>query len=234
MIIAAINTSSSSLSISILENKKTISKKYINGKDFHSEKILSCTKSAMNDAGIESEKVDLFAACSGPGSFTGIRVGLSFVKGMAFILNKPYVGISSLFALAYPFMCLKDEIIYSCICANKDEIYFNSYVNNGENGKKISTNKIDSFVEISEIKEKVKNEKKRIIFVGNMAKVCYNVATLVCPNTCNAYKFYDIDVDSDYIGQAAYDEYSSGNYLNKELGANYIKGSRAEKMWGGV
>ena len=234
MIIVAINTSSSSLSISVLENKKTISKKYINGKDFHSEKILSCTKNTMSDAGIEFENVDLFAACSGPGSFTGIRVGLSFVKGMAFILNKPYVGISSLFALAYPLMCLKDEIIYSCIYANKDEIYFNSYVNDGKNGKKIPTNRIDSFVEISEIKEKVKNEKKRIIFVGNMAKVCYNIATIVCPNECNAYKFYDIDVDSDYIGQAAYDEYSSGNYLNKELGANYIKGSRAEKMWGGV
>jgi tRNA threonylcarbamoyladenosine biosynthesis protein TsaB len=231
MIIAAINTSSSSLSISVLENKKTITKRYINGKDFHSEKILSCTRNTINDAGINFENVDLFAACSGPGSFTGIRVGFSFVKGMAFMLNKPCVGISSLLALAYPFMCLKDEIIYSCIYANMDEFYFNSYVNAGKGNKKVSKNKIDSFVEISEIKEKVKNEKKRIIFVGNMAKVCYDMAGLVCSNTC---KFYDRDVDSDYIGQAAYDEYSSGNYLNKKLEANYVKGSRAEKIWGGI
>lgn len=230
MLILALDTSGDSLSVSILENKKIISKIYIKNKNFHSEKILSCTQDIIKHSDYELKNIDLFAVCNGPGSFTGIRVGMAFIKGMAFMLDKPCIGISSLLALAYQFKCSEQEIIYSCLYANQDEIYFNSYININKikkNSIKICQNQSDNFLKISEIEKKAKNEKKKIIFVGNMAEICYNKTAATCSN---AYKFYDTNVDSDYIGQAAYDKYSSDNYLSKKLEANYIKNSRAEKI----
>ena len=228
MLILALDTSGDSLSVSILENKKIISKIYVKNKNFHSEKILSCTQDIIKNSGYELKNIDLFAVCNGPGSFTGIRVGMAFIKGMAFMLEKPCIGISSLLALAYQFKFSEQEIIYSCLYANQDEIYFNSYINKIEkNSLKIYQNQSDGFFKISELEKKAKNDEKKIIFVGNMAEVCYNKIAATCSN---AHKFYDTNVDSDYIGQAAYDEYSSNDYLSKKLEANYIKSSRAEKI----
>ena len=226
MLTLALDTSGKSLSVSILEQEKIISKIYINNNNFHSEKILACTQKIIQEIKINIKNIDLFAVCNGPGSFTGIRIGISFIKGMAFMLEKPCIGISSLFALAYPFRCLKkDEIIYSCLYANKDEIYFNSYANI----KKICENNSDSFIKIDKLIENAKNEKKRIIFVGNMAEVCYNKTMLVCPDAL--HKFYNTNVDSDYIGQAAYFKYLKNKDLDKkEIQANYLKRSRAEKI----
>ena len=237
MLTLALDTSGDSLSVSILEQEKIISKIYINNNNFHSEKILTCTQKAIQEISINIENIDLFAVCNGPGSFTGIRIGMSFIKGMAFMLEKPCIGISSLFALAYPFRCLKkDEIIYSCLYANKDEIYFNSYIYD-KISKEICANNSDSFMKIDEIIKNAKNEKKRIIFVGNMAEVCYNKTMAVFPDAL--HKFYNKNIDSDYIGQAAYYKYLK-KYLNlknrdpieieTEVKANYIKGSRAEKI----
>ncbi len=228
MLILALDTSGESLSVSILENKKIISKIYVKNKNFHSEKILSCTQDIIKNSGYELKNIDLFAVCNGPGSFTGIRVGMAFIKGMTFMLEKPCIGISSLLALAYQFKCSEQEIIYSCLYANQDEIYFNSYINKTKkNSLKICQNQSDNFLKISEIEKKAKNEEKKIIFVGNMAEICYNKIAATCSNV---HKFYNTNVDSDYIGQAAYDEDSSNNYLNKKLEANYIKNSRAEKI----
>lgn len=229
MLILALDTSGDSLSVSILEQEKIIGKIYINNNNFHSEKILACTQKIIQEIKINIKNIDLFAVCNGPGSFTGIRIGISFVKGMAFMLEKPCIGISSLFALAYPFMYLKkDEIIYSCLYANKDEIYFNSYIYD-KISEKICSNNSDSFIKIDELIENAKNEKKRIIFVGNMAEVCYNKTMLVCPDAL--HKFYNKNVDSDYVGQAAYYKYLKNKDLDKEeIKANYLKRSRAEKI----
>lgn len=230
MLVLALDTSGDSLSVSVMNDKKTVGKTYLQTKDFHSNIILNCVRNILADAGFEIENVELLAVCKGPGSFTGIRVGISFIKGIAFMLDKPFVGISSLRALAYPIKCFEDEIVYSCLYANKDEIYFNSYTH--EEIKTRVFNESDCVIDFFNLKEKIKNEKKRIIFVGNVTGICYNNIMSVC--THKICKFYNTNVDSDYIGQAAYDDCLSGRNFGKTLEANYLKSSRAEKGRHGV
>lgn len=94
----------------------------LNVKSTHSEKLMTAIESALRQAGIGIDDIDVFCAATGPGSFTGLRIGLSTVKGFSFATGKPVVSVPTLEALAWNFP-------YSCypICtmfdARKREVY---------------------------------------------------------------------------------------------------------------
>ncbi len=73
----------------------------VNAKRTHSETLLSMIKSSLSMMKLNIADIDLFCCTSGPGSFTGVRIGVSVIKGLAFGQNKPCVPVSSLLALAY-------------------------------------------------------------------------------------------------------------------------------------
>lgn len=224
MKILSIDTSNDSTSVSILEDKKSIGKIFLNCGLIHSKIIFQIVESILKLSSFDIKKIDLVSVCNGPGSFTGIRIGLSLAKGISFSLNKPCIGVSSLMSLAYSVESLNNtQVIYSCIKANNDEIYFNSYDLDSESKiKKIGN---DKFVKLSDLADFVKKEKKRVIFVGNASEFCYNKLGRYCVCGC---EFYTRELDSDYVGQAACDIFRGGNFKNN-LEANYLKGSRAEK-----
>lgn len=221
MKILSIDTSNSSTSVSILENKKVLGKIFLNAGLIHSKIISQVVEKIFNLLSLKMKDIDLLAVCTGPGSFTGIRIGLSFMKGVSLALNIPCVGISSLEALAYSVEPNNsDNIIYSCINANKDEIYFNSY--EFQNDFLIKKNE-DKFINFSDILNFVEEERKKVIFVGNEAKRCYNI----CVGISNVLSFYECEIDSDFVGKAALD-----HFLRKDfnLQANYLKKTRAEVL----
>ena len=219
MKILSIDTSGKSNSVSILDGQKVLGKIFLNCRLLHSQVIFKSLENLMSLTSKKFEDIDLFAVCNGPGSFTGIRIGLSLVKGISLVYNKPCIGVSSLLSLAYSCELDESTVIYSCIEANKEEIYFNSYENiNGDFWKPRFE---DRFIRFEELKDIVKNEDKKIIFVGNIAELCYNLSVRFCKF---APRFYTKEVDSDFVGQAAYRK-----FLNDEEGlanlltANYLK-----------
>ena len=82
----------------------------------------------------------------------------------------------------------------------------------------------DKFIKFSDLTDLVKKEKKNIIFVGNASKTCYNLSSEYL--SCDS-KFYEKEVDSDFVGQAALDHFYSNDY---SLSANYLKKTRAENL----
>lgn len=91
----------------------------------HSQMIMGLISSLLDQLGVEVEKLDAIAVSSGPGSYTGLRIGVSVAKGLAFALDIPMVGISSLEALAsqaIPF-CEKSDHIIPMIDARRMEVY---------------------------------------------------------------------------------------------------------------
>jgi len=101
--ILAIDTSTKSGSVAITEDDCILAETLLNIDATHSETLLPSLKDILVETGIGMEEIDLFALTLGPGSFTGVRIGVSTVKGFAFALGRPVVGVSTLEALALNF-----------------------------------------------------------------------------------------------------------------------------------
>jgi tRNA threonylcarbamoyl adenosine modification protein YeaZ len=98
--ILAIETSSLAASAAVWEDDKIVGEFYIDAILTHSQTILPMVRSLLECARVKIGDIGLFAVSNGPGSFTGLRIGLAATKGMAGAMGKPCVGVSSLEALA--------------------------------------------------------------------------------------------------------------------------------------
>lgn len=101
MKILAIDTSSQSASCAVTEEGKLLGEFFTNVKLTHSQTILPMVENLLEQTRVALPEIGLFAVTDGPGSFTGLRIGLSAVKGMAHALGKGCVGVSTLEALAW-------------------------------------------------------------------------------------------------------------------------------------
>lgn len=100
MYVLAIDSSTESGSVALLKDSQIILETFINTGRNHSITILPAVSDTLKAAGLEADCVDLFAVTTGPGSFTGLRIGVSIIKGLALATSKPVVGVSTLDAIA--------------------------------------------------------------------------------------------------------------------------------------
>lgn len=100
MIILAFDTTAVTASVALLDGKTVIAESSVHNKLTHSEKILPMADELLKNSGYTIDDVDLLAVSRGPGSFTGVRIGVSTVKGLSFANNIPVIGVSALEALA--------------------------------------------------------------------------------------------------------------------------------------
>lgn len=126
MRILAIDTSSFPASVAVLENGIVMGEHIIRNKKKHSQIIMVMTESLLRDLELDISDIDLFAVSKGPGSFTGLRIGISTVRAFAQAKGKPAVGISSLEAIAYNFSS-HEGIIAPMTDALRDEVYTAAY-----------------------------------------------------------------------------------------------------------
>lgn len=165
MKILSLDSTSLTASAAITENGKTLAEKFINNGLTHSQTLMPLVEKTLAEGGISIKDIDLFAVTNGPGSFTGVRIGIASVKGMADALNKPCFAVSTLEAIAEP---LKNE---DCIaCAVMDARCNQVYTAIFENGNRLCE---DKAVLIDELGEELKKYNKKIVFIGDGAKICY-------------------------------------------------------------
>lgn len=100
MKILAIDTSTDVLGIALTEDKKLIAEFRSNIKRAHAEKLIPSIKRILGEVNLSPEQVDCYAVTTGPGSFTGLRIGLAAVKGLAFATGVPVVAVPTLDAIA--------------------------------------------------------------------------------------------------------------------------------------
>lgn len=132
MRILAVDTSSKSCSVCIVEDTWLRVELTMGTGATHSKHLMDLIQKAVSFAGVNLSELDGFAVTKGPGSFTGLRIGISSVKGLAVAVGKPIVGISSLDVLASQ-CALSSCLICPLLDARKGEVYFSLYVN--EDGK---------------------------------------------------------------------------------------------------
>ena len=165
MKILSVDSSSVSASVAITENGVTLAENFINNGLTHSQTLMPMVENTLSDADVSIKDIELLAITNGPGSFTGVRIGIASVKGMADALNKKCVAVSTLEAIAEP---LKNE---DCIaCAVMDARCNQVYTAIFENGNRLCE---DKAVLIDELGDELKNYNKKVVFIGDGSVLCY-------------------------------------------------------------
>lgn len=133
MKILALDTTAKTASAALVEVKKNVPEliaEYSMKTSGHSTTLLPMIESILKNTGNTAADIDLYAVSTGPGSFTGIRIGVSTVKGMAFVHDTPCVGVSSLDALAMGFGAVRG-IIVPAVDARRNTAYSAVYTSDG-------------------------------------------------------------------------------------------------------
>jgi len=126
MRILALDTSGASQSVALLEEERCLRENFEARPPSHSETLIASIQNALDALGWRLGDLDLFAVSAGPGSFTGLRIGISTVKGLARALGKPVVGVSTLLALVRPRLAAGRTVI-ACLDARCGEVYAGAY-----------------------------------------------------------------------------------------------------------
>ncbi len=120
MIIFALDCAKKTAGVAISHDGKLLYEDCTEKVGTHSETLLCMCHDAFTKTGISPGEIDLFAVTSGPGSFTGLRIGISIIKGLAFAQNKPCAAVSTLEALAMSAEC---GIVASVLDARRNHVY---------------------------------------------------------------------------------------------------------------
>ena len=131
MKILAVDSSAISAGCAIVEDGGIIAESFVRVGLTHSETLLPMIANTLANAKLRPEDIGCFAVSSGPGSFTGIRIGVAAVKGMAFTHDVPCVGVSTLEAIAWSGMAL-DGLICSVMDARRQQVYNANFTFDGD------------------------------------------------------------------------------------------------------
>jgi tRNA threonylcarbamoyladenosine biosynthesis protein TsaB len=126
MKILAVDTATHSCSVAIVDYKYLLAELTVCSGQTHSKRLMKTIRTVMDMSGVKLSALDGFAVSSGPGSFTGLRIGISTVKGLAAATGKRLVGISNLDSLAIQ-SALPALLICPLLDARKGEVYYSRY-----------------------------------------------------------------------------------------------------------
>lgn len=123
MLILAVDTCSPAGSVAVLKNTKLLGEVNLDSEMTHSERLLPALSFLLHASEIRMKDIDGYAVAVGPGSFTGIRIGMSTVKAFAFAHDKPVAPVSNLKALALKLRHPQSKLLCPLLDAKKGEIY---------------------------------------------------------------------------------------------------------------
>lgn len=169
MIILAIETSAKAASCAVSRDGMLVAEFFTNTGFTHSETVMPMVSGMLECARIPVNDVDMFAAANGPGSFTGVRIGISAVKAMAMAQDKPCAGVSSLEALAYNLAAFSGTIA-AVMDARRAQVY--AAIFSGVDGE-IRRETEDEAVAIDALGEKLKDFPPPYMLVGDGAELFF-------------------------------------------------------------
>ena len=223
MKILSIDTSSKICTVTVLENTTLIKELSTNNGFTHSEILMPMIKQILDETNLSLKDIDLIVADKGPGSFTGIRIGIATAIGFKDSLDIPVIGISSLEALAYNIK--ENSVICSLLDAKNDQAYWGVFENADGNyilRRELSFNTIDEI--LNELKEV--NPEYSITFVGDGSLINKEIILKNLPNS----KFSDNnDVSSYNLGLAGLKHFNTEG-ADENILPLYLRKPQAERM----
>lgn len=170
MKILAFETSAKAASAALLEDDRLVAEYYQNCGQTHSRTLMKMAEDLLQNCAMTPADLTAVACAAGPGSFTGIRIGVAAAKGLAWGRELPCIGVSTLEAMAYQAQEF-EGLICCAMDARREQIYHALF--SAERGK-LTRLCEDCAISLQELAERLENEEKPKIIVGDGAQLCYN------------------------------------------------------------
>lgn len=208
-----IDTSNQPLSVAIMQDDKVLSEFNTNEKKNHSVQLMPAISNILEESQLDKTELDAIIVAQGPGSYTGLRIGVTVAKTLAYALNTTLYGVSSLKALA---ATVKEDniLIVPVFDARREAVYSGVY--QYQNGRLVQLIE-DQYLQITKLKEMLDNQGKPYKFVGaDTEKLADLLDHNGIPNLPKAKEMKALIEDPIDIHQ---------------FKPNYIKISEAERNW---
>lgn len=223
MLILSVDSSAAPASVCLYQDGKILADFYLNSGFTHSQTLMAMVESALKISCRTVADIDAFAVNNGPGSFTGVRIGVSAIKGMAYAADKPCIAVSTLMSMAYN--CLaSDGIICACMDARRNQVYNALFrVSSGTVTRLCE----DRAISVADLLEELGSYDERIMLAGDGAQLVFdsldndNISLL--PENIRYQRASSTAI-------AAFDKYNRGEALSPAvLMPSYLRLSQAER-----
>jgi tRNA threonylcarbamoyladenosine biosynthesis protein TsaB len=168
--VLGIETATAVCGASVVRNGKILSHHFLEAHHIHSEKLMTMIDRTLKESHLSVDDLDGIAISIGPGSFTGLRIGLSTAKGLSYSSGKPLVAVPTLFGLAYnaaiQHIATNGQTILPMIDARRTEVYCALYRNDEDTLNEIFSAQAQT---VERIEELVRNDES-ILVVGDGAE----------------------------------------------------------------
>lgn len=222
MLILGIETTGKVASAALCEDDRVLAVHSYVTRLTHSQVILPLAESLLAETEREMTQVDLFAVSKGPGSYTGLRIGIAAVKGLCLAGNKPCAGISTLEELAYRLRCA-EAAVFCVMKARQGVVYFGAYRCAG--GQVISLH-ADRVCKPAEAAELALAEQGRVLITGDGAADLYAEYCQEAPHIALApAEFHQPDAVALCVAAKNSKNITSAD----ELDAAYLQETKAQK-----
>lgn len=168
MYILAIDTSSKPLSVAVADEHEVLSEITINQKMTHSQTLMPAVDNVLKYAGLTVQEMDRFAVAQGPGSYTGIRIGVTTAKTLAWTLHKPLVGLSSLQVLASS-VTQTPKLLVPVMDARRNNVFAGAYQWLQKPQARLANVLKDRHMSMAQLLAEVKMLQEPAIFIGEVA-----------------------------------------------------------------
>ena len=225
MLILAFETSAKAASVALTQDGNLLGESYQNTGLTHSQTLMVMAEDMLKAAGKSMADVTAVAVAEGPGSFTGVRIGVAAAKGFAWGKNIPCYGVSTLEAMALG-LGAWEGFVCPVMDARRSQVY-NAlfYVNQGA----VERRTPDRAIALEELKKELKNAEKCVFLVGDGSNLCYNTLKEDVPNLVlpAQHKMHQRAVG---VGLAALRKIAAGTPGDGcALTPNYLRLSQAER-----
>ena len=171
MNILAVDTAGKTAGVALLQDGRLLYEVYLDGGLTHSETLLPLIDTCLKLCGLTCAGIDLFGVNAGPGSFTGLRIGLAAVKGLAFPRHTPCAPVSTLEALAAGHV--GQGTVLCALDARRGQVYCAAF--DLETHARLLEDDARAAASLADF---VKSCKKPLFFVGDGAYLCYNIYSI--------------------------------------------------------
>ena len=226
MKILALDSTAKTATVSICEDERLISIYSVTAGLNHSETLLPMVENALTTAQICIDDIDMFAISDGPGSFTGVRIGMSLLKGLAFGKEKLCVGVSTLEALAYNLKGF-NGIICPVMDARRDQVYNALFLSNGESLVRLTEDRAIPLKDLeAELKEKFAD--KNVYLCGDgydLASRIIDFSFADTPVLLREQNAYSVSL----VALSKYQNNPENDYSDKNIKPVYLRVPQAER-----
>lgn len=231
MITLAVDSSSKVATVALMKDHRLLGEITLNDKREHSVILMSIINDLLKDNNMTISDVDGYVVSKGPGSFTGLRIGMATVKGLSFGSGKPYVSVSSLDALALSASNF-DGLICPIMDALRHSVYTSLYKSSPDSEGTPELEKLMDYtdLDVDDLIELIKSKNEKVIFIGDGLDKYKDYLKENCPNCYFPPAHLNV-VRASSLGEIGTKLLMNGQYDDPNSTPFYLKKPQAEREY---